>query len=209
VYDGYDPEAELDEEGLPKPTVRSELILLLQDAGLPELAHEVSEETTKVERFEWEPGEAGSEEEHEAEEADLYADGEEVDEVKPRGVILGQQANVLHMRGWLASVSVRAMALFEYLICGRRRMPFGYEAGEPFGGYVGYLTPDEVWQLDRCLRHVKPPSQLEAQEDQLRFREQHMPARLVDEVLPTSAGMFLDFLQGAALQELGLIGCVE
>src|SRR5436305_7908285 len=77
VYDGYDPEAELDEEGMPKPTVRSELILLLQDAGLPELAHEVTEETTNVERFEWEPGDGGPDEEHEEEEPDLYADGEE------------------------------------------------------------------------------------------------------------------------------------
>lgn len=212
VYDGYDPHAQVDEEGMPEPTVRSELILLLQEAGLPELAHEVGEETTEVERFEWEHDGESSDtepvEEHE-EEPDIYADEEQVDEIKPRGVILGQQRNVLHLRGWLASVSVRAMALFEYLVCGRRRMPFGYEAGEPFGGYIGYLTPNEVWQLSRCLRNVKPPSQLEAQADDLRFREQQTSERLVDEVLPTNAGMFLDFLQGAALQGLGLIGSVE
>ncbi len=188
------------------------MILLLQDAGLPELAHEVGEEATEVERFEWEhDGESSDTEQVEGyeEEPDVYADEEQGDEVKPRGVILGQQGNVLHLRGWLASVSVRAMALFEYLVCGRRYMPFGYEAGEPFGGYIGYLTPSEVWQLSICLRNVKPPSQLEAQADELRFREQEMPERLIDEVLPTNAGMFLDFLQGAALQGLGLIGSVE
>src|SRR6266700_3820298 len=182
VYDGYDPNVQIDEEA------------------------------TEVERFEWEhDGESSDTEQVEGyeEEPDVYADEEQGDEVKPRGVILGQQGNVLHLRGWLASVSVRAMALFEYLVCGRRYMPFGYEAGEPFGGYIGYLTPSEVWQLSICLRNVKPPSQLEAQADELRFREQEMPERLIDEVLPTNAGMFLDFLQGAALQGLGLIGSVE
>src|SRR5438105_8258077 len=161
-------------------TVRSELVSLLHAAGLAELAREVGEQAEEVERFEWEPGDhiergetaqfakvVEAEEPGKVEEYDLYADEE--DAAGPKGILLGTHSNTLQLRGWLAGISIRAMALFEYLACGRRHVPFGYEPGEPFGAYCGYLTPDEVRQLATILRDVKPPGQSEVETDHKSF----------------------------------------
>jgi len=223
------------ESAIDQEAVRGELISLLQAAGLPELASEVSEQATGVERFEWEPADEDDELQASASESsiappslpavevasiendtdddyDLYADEEE-ESSKPKGVLIGRHPNTLHLRGWLASYSVRSMALFEFLTLGRRRMPFGYEPGEPFGGYSGYLTADEVWQLASSLTEAKPPSQSEADEDYKRFCQQPTESaetfRLPDEVQPAYAADFLKVVRRAALYNVGLICSVE
>ena len=204
--------------------VRSELVSLLHAAGLADLAREVGEQAEEVERFEWEPGDdiergetaqfakvVKAEEPDKVEEYDLYADEE--DAARPKGILLGTHSNTLQPRGWLAGISIRAMALFEYLACGRRHMPFGYEPGEPFGVYRGYLTPREVWQLATILRDVKPPGQSEVEKDYKSFYEQQTAGddrfRLIDEVLPSNAHEFLKAVNRAALQGLGLICSVD
>lgn len=199
---------------------RSELASLLQEAGLSELAREMSIQPAEIERFEAMPTVA--------EESTMLSDiaqlapetpapGDEEEEmeiiVAARGMLIGNSPNLLHMRGWLAGISVRAMALFEFLACGRRSMPFGFEAGEPFGAFVGYLTPDEITLLATCLEGAIAPDQLEAEEDHITFRYQHLglpPAlRLVDEVLPTHAAGLLEAIQKASEQGYGLICSVE
>lgn len=133
--------------------------------------------------------------------------------IAAEGIFIGQAPNLLHLRGWLSSISIRAMGLFEYLACGRRSMPFGFETGEPFGAFAGYLTPDEVWQLAACLEGVIPPDQEVAEEDYLNYRYQHYgipPAfRLIDEVLPVHAADLLFAIHKASAQGLGLISSIE
>jgi len=205
-FSGESGEGEEDEQ-----TVRGELLSLLQAAGLPELAREVGEQIAEVERFEWEPDDdaepAVVEEARASEEFDLYADEENADAVRPKGIMLGSHLNVLCLRGWLAGIAVRAMALFEYLACGRRYMPFGWEAGEPYGAYCGYLTPDETWQLAILLQDARPPGQLEAEKDYSRYSQQQTGGRdrLIDEILPTNARELLSAVRRAALQGSGLI----
>lgn len=220
---------------------RSEVLSLLREAGLGELAREMSEQANiPAERLReerrsaepetqplntepvpvWQPpglnlsGRDGLsqkllEEEEEEEEEDI----EEHTRPMPGGVSLGAHPNVLQLRGWLASLSVRALALFEYLACGRRSMPFGYEPSEPYGVFIGYLTPDEVWRLGTCLRGVLDPDQSEAEADYLRFRYQHpgVPEsyRLIDEVLPSYAVEFHQTVDRAAAQGLGMICSME
>ena len=225
-----------DEELSPEDRItHSELLSLLEEAGLSELAQEIEEPTKNVEHFAWELSEKDMSEAREASVAKEVADvaaartGAElanttaqvnldVDEeaetiVAAQGIHIGHQLNLLHLRGWLARISVRAMALFEYLACGRRAMPFGYEAGEPFGAFAGYLTPDEVWQLAISLDGTIPPDHREAEEDYLNFRYQQVgiPAafRLVDEVLPTHSAAFLHAIEKASSQGLGLISSIE
>lgn len=210
--------------------IRGELVSLLHSAGLPELAREVGEQIG-IERFDWEPAENeeftdivaeskapkliaedASAEADTEENYDLYADEEE-DTARPKGILIGRHPNTLHMRGWLAGYSVRSMALFEYLVMGRRRMPFGYEPGEPLGCYSGYLMPDETWQLATSLRDAQPPSQNEAEDDYKRFVQQQTETqetfRLPDEVQPTYAHDFLKVVRRAALYNLALICSVE
>lgn len=201
---------------------RSEVVSLLQEVGLSELAQEYSAQPDKGESLVWVPVEPD-----EAEQSDAPStiaqmtpetsppDDEEETEiiVAARGILIGNAPNLLHMRGWLAAISVRAMALFEFLACGRRSMPFGFEAGEPFGAFVGYLTPDEVTLLATCLEGAIAPAQSEAEEDYITFRYQHyaLPSsyRLVDEILPTHAAGLLEAIQKAASQGYGLICSVE
>ena len=210
-------------------TARSELVSLLHAAGLPELAREIGEQAEEVERFEWEPGDdiepveaaqatqtsvnVEAEEAGEVEGYDLYAGEEDAGATRPKGILLGPHSNMLQLRGWLAGISVRAMALFEYLACGRRHMPFGYEPGEPFGAYCGYLTPGESGQLAMILHDVKPPSQSEVEKDYKSFQEQQITGtdtfRLIDEVLPTNAYELLSAVRKASLQGLGLICSVD
>jgi hypothetical protein len=88
-------------------------------------------------------------------------------------------------------------------------MPFGYQPGYPFGSYIGYMTPDEVWQIALCLRGVQPPDQVEAEADYIRFQalqtKETAVFHMIDEVLPTYASPFLKAAQIAARQGLGLI----
>ena len=207
------PELVLGEADASEQTIRSELVSLLQAAGLPELAREVGEQTAEVERFEWEPVPREESVADNDEEFDLYAGEENADATKPKGIMIGNSANTLRLRGWLAGISLRAMVLFEYLACGRRRMPFGYEPGEPFGEYCGYLTPDEVGQMAMILRDVKPPSQSEVEKDRKSFHEQQTSGndqwRLIDEVLPANTYELLTAVRRATQQGLGLICSVD
>ncbi len=203
---------------------RSELVSLLQEVGLSELAQEIGTRPDEVARFEWVPVE--TEEKEEAEESAAQSEVEQIDKppasddeeemeiiVAACGMLIGNQPNLLHLRGWLAGISVRAMALFEFLACGRRSMPFGFEAGEPFGAFVGYLSPDEVALLAACLEGRVAPDQSEAEEDYITFRYQYLDLpssfRLVDEVLPTHAKGLLEAIQKASLEGYGLICSVE
>lgn len=129
---------------------------------------------------------------------------------KAEGVELGRHPATLHLRGWLAAHSIRAMVLFELLACGRRRMPFGYEAGEAFGGYIGYLTPDEVQHFSLLLRAIPLPDPQAAAEEHHRFRQQQQQVpvasqHMVDEVPPTHANALFNMVQAAALQGWGLL----
>lgn len=219
---------------------RNEVLALLREAGLTELAREMSEQIRHTstehlpqeesdsephtqpltaERTPWEPGEvnftrqAEPEDEDEDELADEDEEVEEYTRPMPGGISIGNHPNTLQMRGWLAGVSTRALALFEYLACGRRWMPFGYEPSEPYGVFIGYLSADEVWRLGSSLRGAPDPDQAEAEADYLRFRYQHpgIPEsyRLIDEVLPTHASEFHRAVDMAAAQGLGLICSVE
>jgi hypothetical protein len=214
---------------------RSEVLSLLREAGLGELAHEMNEQT-RLPGERLREGAGGLDPEtqplastylssrpareidltEQIPERDLLEDGEDMEEYTrpmPGGITLGAHPNVLQLRGWLAGVSVRALALFEYLACGRRSMPFGYEPSEPYGVFIGYLTPDEVWRLGMCLRDVQDPDQNEAEADYLRFRYQHpgVPesSRLIDEILPSCATEFHQAIDMAAAQGLGLICSME
>jgi hypothetical protein len=170
---------------------RSEMVSLLHSAGLSELAQEISGHSI-IPTYE----------------EDCQDDIEE-DEVQPPGVIIGHYPTILHLRGWLATISVRAMALFELLACERRCMPFGCRAGEPYEAYIGYLTPEEVWQLATCLRSARPPDPAKAEADYVDFRrqqaEQTKMFRMLDEVLPTHAEAFLQVVRMASQYGLGLI----
>lgn len=223
-------EEELQSQGSTR-VERSEVLALLRHAGLGQLAHEISEQTTSsTEHL------AGEQESAEPETQPLAArrspwsqneidfacpaesttdeleGGEDIEEYSrpmPGGIALGVHPNTWQVRGWLAGVSARAQALFEYLACGRRCLPFGYDASEPYGVFIGYLTPDEVWRLGTSLRGLPDPDQAEAEADYLRFRYQHpgVPEsyRLIDEVLPSHAAEFHHAVDMAAAQGLGLI----
>lgn len=133
---------------------------------------------------------------------------DEVTAGEPTGVFIGRLPTTLHIRGWLATISVRAMALFELLACERRSMPFGYQPGAPFSSYAGYLTPDEVQQLALCLHDIQPPNQALAVMDNQRFRQQISDPhsfRMIDEVLPLHADAFTATVHLAASQGIGLI----
>lgn len=204
---------------------RSEVASFLHEVGLSELAQEFGIQPDEVERFTWVPVELDAVDESVTSskvaqmtpksETPTPDDEEEEIEiiVAAPGIPIGNAPNLLHMRGWLAGISVRAMALFEFLACGRRSMPFGFEAGEPFGAFVGYLTPDEVALLAICLEGVIAPGQSEAEEDHITYRYQHyaLPSsfRLVDEVLPTHADGLMEAIQKAASEGFGLICSVE
>jgi hypothetical protein len=212
------PEQFAEDEAL----AHSEVIAFLQMAGLNELAQSYSSQLAELEALTHTPvapGETGepvapAENEQATVETET-ADSEEEEEVivAARGIAIGDAPNLLHMRGWLAGISVRAMALFEFLACGRRSMPFGFEAGEPFGAFAGYLTPDEVALLATALEGVLAPDDREAEEDHITYRYQHyaLPAsfRLVDEVLPTHAAGLLAAIRRAAAEGYGLICSVE
>ncbi len=183
--------------------IRGELVSLLNSAGLADLAQEVNEQSSQVERYDWVP------EQYEEEEFDLYANEEDPELAKRQGIILGSQTQIMQLRSWLASISIRAMVLFEYLACGRRRMPFNYETGEPFGAFSGYLIQEEVWQLASCLHKISPPDRIQAQGDYRRFCQEQTSDQLsfplVDEVLPANAHDFLTAVRRAALHGSGLI----
>jgi hypothetical protein len=189
-------------------TDKNELLDLLQTAGLHTLAEEMNGQPSEREQ-------PPKDEEALAEEA--FPEDEDEDEDGktdgPQGIFIGRQPTTLQMRGWLATQSVRAMVFFEYLACGRRYMPFGYQEGDPFGAYIGYLTPEEVHLLLDSLANVDAPSQSEAENDYRTFRQQRsgssLPFRLIDELLPTHASEFLQAVRTAAGEQLGLICTTE
>jgi len=157
---------------------------------------------------------------HEANESimEQNADTEAIPDIedmdnKCKGVEIGRHPTTLHLRGWLAIRSVRAMALFELLACGRRRLPFGYRAGEPYEAYVGYLIPDEVRHLADCLHNEQPPDSVTAKADYASFRqEQSQPVkgfRMIDEVLPAHADSLMEAAHMAVQRGLGLICSTE
>ncbi|HEX4203356.1 MAG TPA: hypothetical protein VHZ51_03990 [Ktedonobacteraceae bacterium] len=201
--------------------VRGELIDLLRQAGFSDLAQEVQQE----ERVATEPLEDNDDtqilhmqsSQQPAQEEFQEIDDEGITEASrdtgPRGVELGRYPASLHLRGWLAGISIRAMALFELLACGRRCMPFGYRIGEPFESFIGYLTPDEVWHLALCLRNVQGPARLDAEEQYRLFLQlqasQSDSFRMIDEIPPTHAHVFMKAVRTAASQGLGLICRVE
>lgn len=182
---------------------RGEMLTLLREAGLGDVATTFAAEEGAARE------QACVEAEDEDEpERDPYASEEQGG--KPVGILIGQQPNTLRLRGWLASFSVRAMALFELLACGRRLMPFGCDANDPYGAYCGYLTPGETWQLASSLLHARPCSQSQAERDYQQFCTEHFAdarpsARLIDEVLPERARALLYAARHAAAQGVGLI----
>jgi hypothetical protein len=180
-------------------TKRGELLELLHAANLKELAQEVQQ----ADEF--------PEEEDDEHGTSLLDEASR--NIGPEGILLGRHPSTLYMRGWLASISIRAMALFELLACGRRSMPFGYQACEPFESYIGYLTPGEVWQLALCLHNVHPPVGSEVEERYRMFRQQSATQpetfRMLDEIPPAHAGAFLKTVRAAASYGRGLICNVQ
>ncbi len=78
-----------------------------------------------------------------------------------------------------------------------------------YQSYIGYLTPDEVWQLATCLRYETPPHPVEAETDYKRFRRQQEEPfhefRMIDEILPMHANVFIRVVRMANQYGLGLI----
>jgi hypothetical protein len=191
-------------------TTRDELVTLLQSANLQELAQKISiaapapsEQTrSTIKENDSQVLQYSSREEN------VYISWMSNDNTAYEriGIAIGRLPTTLHLRGWLAAHSIRAMALFELLACGRRAMPFGYQAGEQFGAFVGYLTPNELWQLAACLRDLPPPDLQEARSDhQLFLQEQPTVFRMIDEVLPADAEAFSEAVHVAAMYGWGLI----
>src|SRR5204863_10076092 len=110
---------------------------------------------------------AGAQENEETEEA-----GE-----RDEGIFIGRQPAPLHLRGWLARHSVRAMALFELLACERRALPFGHQPGDPYGSYSGYLTPEETTQLADCLHAIELPTSAVTKDNAAADASQRQPQR--------------------------------
>lgn len=131
----------------------------------------------------------------------------------PPGISIGRHPSSLRLRGWLATISVRSMVLFELLACGRRRLPFGYSEHEPFETFIGYLTPNEVWHLALCLRNVRAPDPDSAIEDYRRFQVEQASNTeyfsLLDEIPSEYTREFIRAVRAAASQGLGLICSTE
>jgi hypothetical protein len=181
------------------PTKDGELAEFRQTANLKELAQKAQQADEYLE-----------EEEDECEMSPLDKASRNIG---PAGIHLGCHPATLYMRGWLANISIRAMALFELLACGRRAMPFGYQACEPFESYIGYLTPGEVWQLALSLHNVHPPVKSEVEERYRLFHQQSATQpetfRMPDEIPPAHADTFLKAVRAAASYGQGLICDVQ
>ena len=195
-----------DVEAANEQTTRGDVIALLHDAGLSDMALEVGERATETTVTSDAAPVNAERAEDDASELDPYNE----EENKPAGILLGQQINMLRLRGWLATISVRAMALFELLACGRRRMPFGYDANDPYGACYGYLTPAETWQLALALHDAHAYNQAQAEQDYQQFCMEQIvksfpAARLLDEVMPERTRELLRAVRRAAMQGLGLI----
>jgi hypothetical protein len=187
---------------------RDELVTLLHEANLQELAQEISvaagapSEQASSAISEVEPQVFSTSQEEES----IYIAWLSNDNTTHEHIGIGRLPTTLHLRGWLAAHSIRAMALFELLACERRAMPFGYLAGEQFGAFVGYLTPDELRQLAACLRDLPLPDPQEAHSDyQLFLQQRHRVFRMIDEVLPAEAEAFSEAVHIAAMYGWGLI----
>jgi hypothetical protein len=169
----------------------SPLLSLFEEAGLHELAQQIALTATTT----------LSSEEMEQEDRDAMT--------KPLSITIGLHPSPLHIRGWLATYSIRAMVLFELLACGRRAMPFGAQIGEQFENYTGYLTPMEVHQLADLLALIPAPDAVFVEADHEAFRQrQHTPSEgiyFIDELLPEYANDFLQLVQNCANYQLGLL----
>ncbi len=191
----YPQEDNLQFEELPvdQKTSREEIFSLLTAAGLSELAQNIRIQSSSQDAA-----------------ISMAEELPEQEKQTVRGSIeIGRNPSTVQMRGWLATISVRAMALFELLACGRRCMPFGYRSAEPFEDIIGYLTPEEVKQLAYCLRHAQPPDEIRAKDDYALYRLQQQnerqPPRMLDEVLPDHAATFIKVIRMAAQYKLGLL----
>jgi hypothetical protein len=170
----------------------SPLHALFEEAGLRELAEAIAQSATTT---------LPVDEACTTEDADLTEEA--------LSITLGPHPASLHMRGWLARHSLRAMVLFELLACGRRVLPFGTQAEEPFENYSGYLTPSEVHQLAAALASLSAPDPSFIEDDHAYFRQQQdkptAPIQFVDELLPRQADAFLQLIQSCANYGLGLL----
>jgi hypothetical protein len=173
---------------------REELTQLLRKAGLSELADEAQQAVLHAERQLW---------------ADTSED--EVDEYmrilspKPQGILISEQFNILRLRAWLASQSIHAMVLFEYLAIGRRAMPFGFAAHEPMGCTIGYLTPEETLDLDAILQQLTPKTR-----GSRKVVDNGLSRKaFVDEKSSTHMNDFIQATHQAATQRLGLLCMIE
>ncbi len=179
---------------------------LLHRAGLDELALQVREQALDV---------ASS-----VQLSGLVDELESTMPAQPRGVTLGAHPAALLLRGWLARRSVRAMALFELLACGRRCLPFGSRPGERYESYIGYLTPEETYQFAMALQHEQipdPPEQIEresahyamATSSDTKHTVQHhrhsSHFQMIDELPPLYASSLLQVVRMAAQYRLGLV----
>lgn len=201
--------------GATTPVTRNDMINLLHAANLNELAeaiHALPGDTAEHkeeqdERDERDENMHNGDNNEEQERASVRREHNTEEEVI--GISLGRHPTTLQLRGWLATTSVYAMALFELLACGRRRMPFGYNASDLSKSYIGYLTPEETWQLAVCIREIAIPQRAEAEEQYRRFRTQTNGIlesfRVIDEVQPAHAQAFVRVVRIAALQGLGLL----
>ena len=88
------------------PMARTELLDLLQTAGLNELVEEVNEYISTREK-EKSPQTLADTPEEPVEDEDGRGSG------GPRGIFIGQHPMTLHLRGWLGTQSIRTMVLFE------------------------------------------------------------------------------------------------
>ncbi|GCE46967.1 hypothetical protein EI42_00492 [Thermosporothrix hazakensis] len=189
---------------------RGEMIALLHTAGLDDLIHSLVAVQHTAGEDPITPTSLPVAEQPPLRFAHTDSQDDEEDEAPdfPIGIELGRLPVHLQIRGWLARYSIRAMALFEFLACGRRQMPFGYQAGDAYGNISGYLTPEEVTHLADCLQSIPVPKKTEAEADFLQFREARRKGktqRLIDELLPLHADRLVQAVQRAALQEHGLL----
>ncbi|GAC1694918.1 MAG: hypothetical protein PVS3B1_33650 [Ktedonobacteraceae bacterium] len=92
-------------------------------------------------------------------------------------------------------------------------MPFGYRPGEPYEDYIGYLTPDEVLRLTRCLDSIDapviPPAETNFAPLYTIQDDKVTSSRLVDEVPPAHADDFLRVIRLAAQCRRGLLCRIE
>src|SRR5438876_4028111 len=104
-----------------------ELLSLLQSAGLDSLAQQVDERlVTKnndiIKKTAFRIQDVPGLDNDLTDEDGFPLDEDDIGDA-PGGIVIGRQPATLRIRGWLATISIRTMVLFEFLACGRRAMP--------------------------------------------------------------------------------------